>query len=439
MAIATENTPVTGAGAAPGATLLEPSFLDLMTAIEQATDLSTERKRHWISSLRQIAKGLDRPAASVPARWNAITLSIAHLHHSRIGLTAKTLANHKSNVRAALRWFSDEHNVPQQGARLTAEWANLGGQIDKPTRLRLFNFVRYCSAREIAPSCVDDNILRAYWSYRSEFTRMVSHDSARRMMVRAWNSCAAALAGWSLRTLTEPPLKVTKPAWHEFPQGLRDDIDNYFARFAKPRRSLNGKRLKACRPTTIANRRAEVVAVARMAVRRLGVPIESLTSLSALLDPDVVEKVIDAYWRKNGEDPKIGTIDLGWKLARMARDTNCLDQAAFDRLDEISAALEEHRREGMTQKNLRLIRQVLSGDVWSEVVSLPNVLMQEARTAKYHAPLKVRCQPSSRLVSQSRLSRPCASAISSASNWTGILSNQADWILRTGLCFRIMM
>ena len=54
--------------------------------------------------------------------------------------------------------------------------------------------------------------------------------------------------------------------------------------------------------------------MARMAVR-LGVPIESLTSLAALLHPDVVERVIDAYWQKNGDEPKTGTIDLGWKAA----------------------------------------------------------------------------------------------------------------------------
>jgi len=115
-----------------------------------------------------------------------------------------------------------------------------------------------------------------------------------------------------------------------------------------------------------------------MAVR-LGVPIERLTSLAALLNPDIVENVIDAYWRKNGEEPKTGTIDLGWKLAHMARAMNCLDQSALQRLDAISAALEEYRREGLTPKNLQLIRQVLTDGVWSEVVSLPNALMQEAR------------------------------------------------------------
>ena len=56
-----------------------------------------------------------------------------------------------------------------------------------------------------------------------------------------------------------------------------------------------------------------------MAVR-LGVPIENLTSLPVLLHPDVVEPVIDAYWQKNGDEPKIFTIDLGWKLLRIARE-----------------------------------------------------------------------------------------------------------------------
>jgi integrase len=75
-------------------------------------------------------------------------------------------------------------------------------------------------------------------------------------------------------------------------------------------------------------------------------------------------------------------------LLRMARETGCLDQAALDRLDEMRSALEQHRREGLTPKNLQLIRQVLTDGVWSEVVALPNILMQQARSAKDHAPIK---------------------------------------------------
>ncbi|MGA8992083.1 MAG: site-specific integrase [Rhodoplanes sp.] len=337
--------------------------------------------------MQQIARWLDRPATVIPARWNAVRLSVGQLHHARMGVTAKTLANHKSNIRAALRWFGKEHDVPRRGVRLSPEWARFSGGLEKRVRDRLYSLIRYCSARRIGPSSVADKIFDEYWRYRTETTARASNNTARRFMVRAWNTCAATIDGWPLRRLTEPPIKLAEPAWDAFPAGLRHDIDGYFAGLAKVHRTLGGKRNPPCSPSTIATRRAELVAMARMAVR-LGVPIQSLTSLAALLHPDVVELVIDAYWHKNGEEPKTGTIGLGWKVLRMARETACLDHAALERLDEIRVALEQHRREGLTPKNLQLVRQVLTEGVWSEVVALPNNLMHRARSAKDHAPIK---------------------------------------------------
>jgi hypothetical protein len=47
---------------------------------------------------------------------------------------------------------------------------------------------------------------------------------------------------------------------------------------------------------------------------RLGTPIASLTSLSELLNPDLIEKVIDKEWEQAGSEPKTTTIDLGKKV-----------------------------------------------------------------------------------------------------------------------------
>ncbi len=368
-------------------TLFEPSFVDLIAAIETAKDLSEQTRRHRACSLRMIGKWLDRPAAVIPARWQAVRTSVAQLHHARLGVTAKTLANHRSNVRAALRWFGKEHDVPQQGAPLSPKWMRFRDSLDKPTRSRLYSLIRYCSARGIGPSAVDDKTFQEYWRYRAEATGRACNNTARRFMVRAWNACAALIDGGQLRRLTEPPIKVAEPAWDAFPERLQRDVDVYFAGLAKPHRSLNGKRIRPCRTSTIQTRRAVLVAMARMAVK-LGVPMENLNSLGALLHPNVAEKVIDRYWQKNGEEPKTGTIDLGKTLLRMARESGCLDQAELQRLDEMRAALEEHRREGMTPKNLALVRQVLTEGVWNEVLSLPNALMQQARLAKDQAPIK---------------------------------------------------
>ena len=96
--------------------LLEPSFLDLVGAIEQASELPDERRRHWVCSAQQIAKWLDRPITLVPARWTAIQIAVGQLHHARLGVRPKTLANHRANVKAALRWFGKERNVPARDA-----------------------------------------------------------------------------------------------------------------------------------------------------------------------------------------------------------------------------------------------------------------------------------------------------------------------------------
>ncbi len=67
-----------------------------------------------------------------------------------------------------------------------------------------------------------------------------------------------------------------------------------------------------------------------MAVR-LGIPITSLTSLEALLHPDVAEKIVDAYWKANGEEPRIYTIELRQKFLSIARETGCVDQPGLAR------------------------------------------------------------------------------------------------------------
>ena len=50
--------------------------------------------------------------------------------------------------------------------------------------------------------------------------------------------------------------------------------------------------------------------------------------------------------------------------------------------------MEEYRQSGLTEKNLAVIRQVLSGSIWKEVIRLPDQLKAEARLLKEHAPVK---------------------------------------------------
>jgi integrase len=369
--------------------LLEPSIADAIKAIQTAADLPASRRSQWCCSLRQTCAYLNRPPEAVPGRWSAIKNAVHDLHAARVGANPKTLANHKSNARVALLWFGKEKNVAIWGTPLTAPWALLSGLIpDGNHRKRLSGLMRHCSARAIEPMGVNEEVLDDYMRYRAETTALATDAAARRKIARAWNACVDDIKQWPRRRLIEPPVKaLTEIPWANFAELLREEIERYLVGFRKIRRRANGKRIRPCKQSTIDTRRRELQAFARMVVR-LGHPLESLTSLEALLDPALVEEALDAYWEENGEEPRVYTIDMAWKLLSVARETKCLPEADLNKLDEIRAAMEEHRHGGLTEKNLKVIRAVLTEGVWDQIVQLPRAMMAEARSLRHQAPVK---------------------------------------------------
>jgi hypothetical protein len=181
-------------------TLLEPSIADVLKAIETAADLSASKKTHWSCSLRQICTYLNRPPDIVPARWSGIKNAVYALHAARLGANPKTLANHKSNARAALLWFAQEKNLPKAGAPLMPAWATLMDKVAHLNRRkRLSGFVRYGSAAKIAPADFSEEVLDAYMHYRSETTRLAANTAARRVIARAWNACVREICGATIK------------------------------------------------------------------------------------------------------------------------------------------------------------------------------------------------------------------------------------------------
>src|SRR5215510_15998275 len=112
--------------------LIETSFADAIAIVAAAGGLSEQTRRHWSTSLRQIAKALDKPLEVIPARYSAVRADLGQLHHAPAGLTAKTLQNHKSNTKSALLWLAREKGVPEHGTPLTPGWERLRVRIDDP-------------------------------------------------------------------------------------------------------------------------------------------------------------------------------------------------------------------------------------------------------------------------------------------------------------------
>lgn len=369
-------------------TALEPTFADAIVAITSATDLSEETRRHWRSSLLGIAKAFDQPPELIPARYSAVRARMAALHYAPLNWVPKTLANHRSNAKAALIWFAKEKDVLPHGVALSPAWDRLRIQLTDPsTRYRLMPLMRFCSGVRIEPGAVDEGVIDRYMDHRAHTTTRASDAASRRILARLWNAGISAIDGWPRQRLVEPPVKAAEgPWWDDFPNGLRTDIEGYLAGLDRIRRNKAGNRIRPCKLSTITTRRRELIAAVRMAVK-VGVPLASLTSLRALIHPDVVEKVLDGYWRGDGEIPTAYTINLSCRFAALAHVIGGFDDDDLRRLGDARFALEQHREDGMTPKNLALIRCVLTDDVWSRVTRLPDELIRQARLER-HAPVR---------------------------------------------------
>src|SRR5215475_12468687 len=85
--------------------IAELSFAQAIEAIETSADLDAMTKRHWPTSLRALARYLDLPLESIPARMLAIHHRVSRLHPGRLGVNRKTFVNRRANAKAALNWF----------------------------------------------------------------------------------------------------------------------------------------------------------------------------------------------------------------------------------------------------------------------------------------------------------------------------------------------
>jgi integrase len=256
-------------------------------------------------------------------------------------------------------------------------------------RRQLSRFLRYLSARAISPEAVDDAIVVSFLDDWEKTGLKAPDAQSRRRLVRAWNACSATIPGWPVRRFNQLAARSVArgPDWDAFPIGLRNEIDAFLASRSPRKLSLQEPAAKVWAPTTRHVMRARLRAFARMAVRR-GVAIGKLDSLAALLDPVIVERVLDGYWEQDGETPGTYTIDLARELLAMARTTGAVDSTDLERLADFARRLKEYKRGGLTDKNMALVRQVQGSDVWSSVVLLPSKLNEEARLCRNESPTK---------------------------------------------------
>src|SRR5262245_2975107 len=182
--------------------MIEPTFAQAIEAITASAELPKQTKAQWCSALRGLARCFNLPCESIPARFSAVRARMLALRFPPFDWTPKTLANTKSNAKAALLWFRREAGLGSLGVPMTFAWQKLHQGLTNPsTRYRLAPLMRFCSAIGVEPVSVDEVVVSRYLRHREATSTRAGDQAARRILAKLWNGCVGTVEGWPNQTL----------------------------------------------------------------------------------------------------------------------------------------------------------------------------------------------------------------------------------------------
>jgi hypothetical protein len=357
----------------------------------------------------RIAEFLGRDPAQLPARLSALRYGIGHLHHAELGIKRKTLQNHISNLKAAIRHLSDVERLSGHGVTLAPDWQALYDELaTRRLRLGLSGFLRYCSATGTDPWSVSNATVEAFIAYVKEVQFTVKPNDLHKQVARCWNRTREAAPDWPQTTLTVPDLR-TQPAslpWEAFEPSFVRDVERYLS-------FLSGENLldedapdRSCKQSTV-NAWRNYLRLAASAAVKQAVPIKRLRFLSDLVLPDVVSLTLEHYLAK--QDGKIVTfaVDLAERLYAIARGYVKAPQPQLEILKRYCVKLRRNRKRhhGLTEKNKAVIRKFKDPQNRQRLKALPGQLFEEA-LAERDAPIQAAVKAQIALATQIEIVAP---------------------------------
>jgi integrase len=361
-------------------TLLEASLADVRAAIRGDLSLPKAKREALCCSLVRIAEFLGRDLSLLPARLGGLRYGIARLHHTQLGTSRKTLQNHIANLKAAIRHVTGQERLSGRGVALSPVWKALYDRVpDQRLRLGLSGFLKYASATSVDPSAVSETTVEAFITYATDVQFTVNPRDLHKQVTRCWNLAKDNVAGWPQITLAVPdfrPQAASLPS-EAFERSFVEDVESYLSLLGGDNLLDEDAPDRPCKPSTINTRRAYLRLAASAAVAA-GVPVGSFRSLADLVAPAVVQQILEHYLAKN--EGKIVTfiIDLAERLFAIARTYVRASEEQLRQLERFCIKLRPHRRHGLTEKNMAVVRAFKDPQNRSRLKALPSQLFDQA-------------------------------------------------------------
>ena len=354
------------------------SLADVLNALA-SKNLSPTRRRDLCSAVKRFAGLVGEPLDRISAHPRDLAKLLARIEPARVGLSAKSLQNLKSDLLAAVAASGLQAVHRNVFSILTPAWMTTWGQLPEPRlRIGLSRLAKWCSGHGIEPDAVDDQVLDQFFVELEEGSFVPKVKDLRRSVPRLWNIAAATVPGWPSIRLTV--LDRRRVPWtariDSLPPSFAGDLEAYLRWCAAEDPLDPGARPRRLAEELTKGMRSSI-RVAAAAALEAGIPASGLTSLAALVNPEDFREILRYLNKRAGNAPSFQVRGVAKVLTGMAKDWAKLPSAELDALQALSRKLPSHGR-GLTIKNKTLLRQFDNPDLVSRLVELPERLWRQA-------------------------------------------------------------
>jgi integrase len=354
----------------------------VLAAVERKGGLSRARRRDLRSAVHRVADLLGGNPRTIALDLAAIGAQLSGVSPAAAGVTAKRLANIRSDFLAAVKASG---LIPLAGRKaLSRQWRELFRRLaGKGAHLGLSRLARCASAKGIEPRGINDETM-------ADFIAAVRHgslhrkpDALHRQAALSWNA-AARDAALGLQPVTVPSFRAPPKRidWALLPEPFRQDVDGYAAWCLNADPFAADARPKPLAPTTLRLRRDQIHAAVSTLVE-CGTPPDAVRSLGDLVSTEAMKSILRRRLEDAGGKTSSFNHGLGKALVEIARDWVEVDPAKLGKLKELLAKVPEPELR-LTDKNLRFLRQFDDPGALQRLRGLPETLWAEVRRDHGH-------------------------------------------------------
>ena len=353
---------------------------DMCQAVKASDVIPAAHKRALCWALTRTIVWIGNGLPDVRADPRTVLRQLDQLSPAMAGLSPRAFSNVKSLVRAAFRLLEPRLPPARSRVKLRGAWAALEALLSQKLQRDLSRFLRFAQSMGWAPHEISEEHVQRFADYLEREAMLVTADGVARATRYAWNRAVETVPGWPNQPVAPPPRKRT-PYWlrlDELPLSLQQEIDAYMLRLAQPDPFL-GQSARPLRPETLLQNRHYLVLLASALVHS-GTPVEALTSIAVLVQPDNVQKALEYLYERAGRRMTAQIELLAWRARKFATDAGVPDEDVA-RLRELYARVvgAGPSRRGMTEKNRRLLDHLDDPAFVDRLVTLPFRLMAAAR------------------------------------------------------------